>query len=263
MTELIPAFDWQQHVVAPWSTGLRPTLWIVLMGFFVATACGLIGNYLILRRMALVGDAISHSVLAGIGVVVTLPFLVEHLPVLNWIGLGNVSGELTTTALFIGALGAGVITTLIIEVIHRYSRVKQDAAIGITFTSLFAIGVILIKVKSGNVHIDTECVLYGEIVNLPHQPPRIEIAPALSGIVDNMPLFHVFLHGNELEMAPGMRLVLLNDAGNRSEELIGFVQEHSPKHTAPFMNMVLGELEDGAGPGGLREDVVLMTLKRS
>lgn len=202
MTELIPAFDWQQHVVAPWSTGLRPTLWIVLMGFFVATACGLIGNYLILRRMALVGDAISHSVLAGIGVVVTLPFLVEHLPVLNWIGLGNVSGQLTTTALFIGALGAGVVTTLIIEVIHRYSRVKQDAAIGITFTSLFAIGVILIKVKSGNVHIDTECVLYGEIVNLPHQPPRIEIAPALSGIIDNLPLFHVFLHGNELEVAP-------------------------------------------------------------
>ena len=173
MTELIPAFDWQQHVVVPWSSGLRPTLWIVLMGFFVATACGLIGNYLILRRMALVGDAISHSVLAGIGVVVTLPFLVEHIPVLNWIGLGNVSGQLTTTALFIGALGAGVVTTLIIEVIHRYSRVKQDAAIGITFTSLFAIGVILIKVKSGNVHIDTECVLYGEIVNLPHQPPRM------------------------------------------------------------------------------------------
>ena len=204
MAELIPAFDWQQHVVAPWSTGLRPTLWIVLMGFFVATACGLIGNYLILRRMALVGDAISHSVLAGIGVVVTLPFLVEHLPVLNWIGLGAVSGKLTTTALFIGALGAGMVTTLIIEVIHRYSRVKQDAAIGITFTSLFAIGVILIKVKSGNVHIDTECVLYGEIVNLPHKPPRIEIAPALSGIVDNLPLFHVFLHGNELEMAPSV-----------------------------------------------------------
>ena len=202
MTELIPAFDWQQHMVAPWSTGLRPTLWIVLMGFFVATACGLIGNYLILRRMALVGDAISHSVLAGIGVVVTLPFLVEYLPVLNWIGLGNVSGQLTTTAMFVGALGAGIITTLIIEVIHRYSRVKQDAAIGIAFTSLFAIGVILIKVKSGNVHIDTECVLYGEIVNLPHHPPRIEIAPALSGIVENMPLFHVFLHGNELELAP-------------------------------------------------------------
>jgi len=60
-----------------------------------------------------------------------------------------------------------------------------------------------------------------------------------------------------------MRLIVLNDAGNRSEDLIEYLQEHSPKHTAPFMNMVLQELEDGAGPGGLREDVVLMTLKRS
>lgn len=81
--------------------------------------------------------------------------------------------------------------------------------------------------------------------------------------LDSGPVFEKGLRPNELEMASGMRLVLLNDAGNRSEELIEFVQEHSPKHTAPFMNMVLGELEGGAGPGGLREDVVLMTLKRS
>jgi manganese/zinc/iron transport system permease protein len=204
MTELIPAFDWQQHVVAPWSSGLRPTLWIVLMGFFVATACGLIGNYLILRRMALVGDAISHSVLAGIGVVVALPFLVEQLPILNWIGLGNISGQLTTTAMFVGAVGAGVVTTLIIEVIHRYSRVKQDAAIGIAFTSLFAFGVILITVKSGDLHIDTDCVLYGEIIQIPVKPPRIEISPSFSDFIGKMPLFHVLLHGNELELAPSV-----------------------------------------------------------
>ena len=93
MTELIPAFDWQQHVVAPWSTGLRPTLWIVLMGFFVATACGLIGNYLILRRMALVGDAISHSVLAGIGVVVTCRFSSNICPSLIGLVLGMFPGS--------------------------------------------------------------------------------------------------------------------------------------------------------------------------
>ena len=82
------------------------------------------------------------------GVVVALPFLVEQLPILNWIGLGNISGQLTTTAMFVGALGAGVVTTLIIEVIHRYSRVKKDAAIGIALTSLFAIGVILLVKRS-------------------------------------------------------------------------------------------------------------------
>ncbi len=81
--------------------------------------------------------------------------------------------------------------------------------------------------------------------------------------LDSGPVFEKGLRPNEFEMTSGMRLVLLNDAGNRSEELVGYIQEHSPKHTAPFMNMVLGELEDAAGPGGLREDIVLMTLKRS
>ncbi len=69
----IPTFNWQEHVVSPWISELTMTLPIVLMAFFVITSCGLIGNYLILRRMALVGDAISHSVLAGIaGVVVCI-----------------------------------------------------------------------------------------------------------------------------------------------------------------------------------------------
>lgn len=80
--------------------------------------------------------------------------------------------------------------------------------------------------------------------------------------LDSGPVFEKGLRSAKLDMAAGMRLVVLNDAGNRNEELIESVREHSPKHTAPFMNMVLGELEDGAGPSGLREDVVLMTLKR-
>jgi len=106
--------------------------------------------------------------------------------------------------MFVGALGAGVVTTLIIEVIHRYSRVKKDAAIGIAFTSLFAIGVILITVKSGDLHIDTDCVLYGEIIQIPVKPPRIEISPSFSGFIGKIPLFHVLLHGNELELAPSV-----------------------------------------------------------
>jgi serine phosphatase RsbU (regulator of sigma subunit) len=80
--------------------------------------------------------------------------------------------------------------------------------------------------------------------------------------LDSGPVFEKGLRSNKLELAAGMRLVVVNDAGNRNEELIESIREHSPKHTAPFMNMVLGELEDGAGAAGLREDVVLMTLKR-
>jgi len=118
----IPAFNWQEHVVAPWTGELSMTLWIVLMAFFVITSCGLIGNYLILRRMALVGDAISHSVLAGIAGVVVF------------------TGGLEVTGLFIGALVAGVVTAVLIELIHRYSRVKQDAAIAITLPHSLLLG---------------------------------------------------------------------------------------------------------------------------
>lgn len=153
MSELIPPFDWQQHVIAPWADGFGANILIALMGFFVATACGLVGNYLMMRRMALVGDAISHSVLPGIAIA----FLVSQ--------------SRGTTPMFIGALIAGVITTILIEVIHKKSRVKQDAAIGIAFTSLFAIGVILISVYASQVDLDQECVLYGEIAFVPFGDP--------------------------------------------------------------------------------------------
>ena len=145
MNEFIPPFDWQQHVIAPWTENFNANLIIVLMGFFVATACGLVGNYLMMRRMALVGDAISHSVLPGIAIA----FLVTK--------------SRGTVPMFIGALIAGIVTTILIEVIHKKSRVKQDAAIGIAFTSLFAIGVILISVYASQIDLDQECVLYGEI----------------------------------------------------------------------------------------------------
>jgi manganese/zinc/iron transport system permease protein len=69
--------------------------------------------------------------------------------------------------MFLGALAAGVVTTIIIEAIHKKSRVKQDAAIGIAFTTLFAIGVILISLYAAKVDLDQECVLYGEIAFVP------------------------------------------------------------------------------------------------
>ena len=179
----IPAFNWQQHVIAPWNAELPITLWIVLMGFFVTASCGLVGNYLILRRMALVGDAISHSVLAGIAGVIVF------------------TGHLQVTGLFIGALISGILTTVLIEVIHRYSRVKQDAAIGVTFTSLFALGVILISQQAGDVHIDEECVLYGEIVFVPLDKTNLSVAPALADVLRKMPGAELYVIGNQLVMA--------------------------------------------------------------
>ena len=160
---LIPPFDFHRVFVAPWTTELSSFGWVALMGFFVAAACGLVGNYLILRRMALVGDAISHSVLPGLAIA----FL--------W---ANSRG---TGPMFIGALAAGVVTTVLIELIHKKSRVKQDAAIGITFSSLFAIGVILISKFASKVDLDQECVLYGEINNISLDVPFTQIGTLVLG----------------------------------------------------------------------------------
>lgn len=115
------------------------------MGFLVGAACGLVGNYLILRRLALMGDAISHSVLPGLAVA----FLV--------------TGSRGTGAMFLGALGAAFFTAVAIEWIHKHSRVKQDAAIGIVFSSLFAFGVVLISLFADKVDLDQDCVLNGDL----------------------------------------------------------------------------------------------------
>lgn len=157
MLQLIPSFDWHRVIVEPWTTGFSMTIWVVLMGFFVTAACGLVGNYLLLRRMALVGDAISHSILPGL-VVAFLIFRHSSL----WVMFG-------------GALAAGFVTVLLIEFIHKQSRVKPDAAICISFTTLFAIGVVFMSMleTKGSFHIDAECVLYGEIAFVPLEPPVI------------------------------------------------------------------------------------------
>ena len=148
---LIPEFDWHTVFVQPWSEYASNSLWIVLMGFLVSGTCGLVGCFVVLRRMALVGDAISHSLLPGI----TLAFLLTH--------------SRDTLPMMIGAIAAGVLTVALIEAIRYTSRIKADAAIGIVFSSLFAFGVIMISVFADKVDLDAECVLYGELGFIPLQ----------------------------------------------------------------------------------------------
>ena len=163
MNTLFPPFDVQRIIVGPWTADFASYGWIALMGFFVTMACGLIGNYLILRRMALVGDAISHSVLPGLVIAYLL------------------AGSRHSGVMFLGAVVAGLLTTILIELIHKKSRVKQDAAIGITFSSLFAIGVILISQFASKVDLDQECVLYGEIGNIPLDGPYVQLGSLVLG----------------------------------------------------------------------------------
>ena len=123
--------------------------WIILTGSFVALSCGLLGVFLILRKMAMVGDAISHAVLPGI----VLAYLVSE--------------SRDTIPMLLGAAAVGVLTTLLIEWLYSKARLQMDASIGITFTWLFAIGIILISLYTGQVDLDQDCVLYGEIAYVP------------------------------------------------------------------------------------------------
>jgi manganese/zinc/iron transport system permease protein len=122
---------------------------IILAGSLVAISCGLLGCYLILRKMAMVGDAISHAVLPGI----VLAFLF--------------TGSRDSITMLIGAGLIGILTTFLIEFFHKKGKLQTDASIGVTFTWLFAIGVILISVFAGKVDLDQDCVLYGEIAYVP------------------------------------------------------------------------------------------------
>ena len=133
---------------------MSPAFGIILTGALAAGACALVGCFLVLRRMAMLGDAISHAVLPGIALAFLLSSSREPLPML------------------IGAAALGMLTAVVTEWLHRQGRLQQDAAIGVTFTWLFAIGVILISAFAGQVDLDQECVLYGEIAYVPWDPWR-------------------------------------------------------------------------------------------
>lgn len=121
---------------------------IILTGAFVAGSCALLGSFLVLRKLSMLGDAISHAVLPGI----VIAFLV--------------TSSRSSLPMFIGAALVGVLTAFLVQFLsHR--GVQGDAAIGVTFTTLFAIGVILVSQYGSTVDLDLECVLYGEIAYTP------------------------------------------------------------------------------------------------
>lgn len=124
-------------------------IWIIATASLVAASCALVGVFLILRRQALMGDAISHSVLLGI----VLAYLI--------------SGSNSLWVMLLGAVIIGLITAWLSESLHKVSRLQSDASIGIVFTLFFSIGVILVSLYTGHIDLDQECVLYGEIAFVP------------------------------------------------------------------------------------------------
>lgn len=128
---------------------MSPQFEIQLVAALVAAACAIPGVFLVLRRMSLVSDAISHTVLFGI----VISFMIV--------------GDLQNPLLFVGAVLSGVLTVSLSELLLRTRRVKADAAIGLVFPALFSIAVIIISRDFSGVHLDTDAVLLGELAFAP------------------------------------------------------------------------------------------------
>lgn len=119
--------------------------WIVLVGVCCAVACALPGCLLVLRKMSMMGDAISHAVLPGLAIA----FLV--------------TGSRASVGMFVGAAVAGLLTAVFTQWVSQFGNVDRGAAMGIVFTTLFALGLILIVRGADKVDLDASCVLYGNI----------------------------------------------------------------------------------------------------
>ena len=168
---------------------------ILLVAAVVALACALPGVFLILRRMAMMSDAISHSILIGI----VLGFFVVR--------------DLSSPFLVLAAAGAGVLTVALVELIERTGLVKEDAATGLVFPLLFSLAVILISRFAARVHLDTDAVLLGEIAFAPFNRFSVygvDIGPValyVMGIILGLNVLFILLLYKELKVAtfdPGL-----------------------------------------------------------
>lgn len=121
----------------------------MLIGVLAAVSCALLGNFLVLRKQSLMGDAVSHVVLPGI--VVAFIF----------------TGSISVGPMLLGAAAAALISAVLIELVRSLGKVEPGAAMGVVFTALFALGVVLLEQSdTRNVHFDVEHALYGNLESL-------------------------------------------------------------------------------------------------
>lgn len=185
---LLAAFNWH------WSLDG----WIIAAGVLCALSCALLGNFMVLRRMSMMGDAISHAVLPGLAAA----FLLTHS-----------RGSIT---MLVGAAVVGVLTAALTQLITSLARVEESASMGIVFTSLFAVGLIMIRRAADHVDLDPGCVLYGLIESVPLDKVallgmRIPRVVLILGVMLVINLLFVVLFYKELKISsfdPGLATAL-------------------------------------------------------
>jgi manganese/zinc/iron transport system permease protein len=131
------------------STSLWMHFWAIATAATVSAACALVGSFLVVRRLSLLGDAISHAVLPGI--------------VLAVLAGGRPGGA----GVFLGAVIAALVTVWLTNLLGTHAGLAEDAGAGVAFTTLFAIGVVLVSALASQVDIDPGCVLYGILELVP------------------------------------------------------------------------------------------------
>jgi len=142
--------------------------------------CAILGTYLLLRRMSLLGDAISHALLPGI--------------VLAFVLSGQVSGW----PLMLGAVLLAMITSFLAELLQSQGNVAEDTSLGVVYTFLFALGVVLVQTFGRTTHLDVDCALYGQLELAALEPKRTLLS---GGITLGLVLLVVGLFWKELKLA--------------------------------------------------------------
>ncbi|MDA1016141.1 MAG: metal ABC transporter permease [Planctomycetota bacterium] len=198
------------HFAETISTWIDLDTWTVVVAAMAAMSCALPGNYLLLRKQSMMGDALSHTSLLG---VVAAYLLVGGLRDAGWIS--SETHEATWHAvLFAGAMIIGILTALLTELVQKLGRVESSAALGVVFITFFAMGLLLIRLAADRAHIDPDCVLYGlletEVLNT-YGSTAIPVAAISNGAVLLFNLLLVTLFYKELRVAafdPGLATTL-------------------------------------------------------
>lgn len=172
--------------------------WMATTAALAAMACAIPGTFLVLRRQSLMGDALSHTSLLGI---IGAILFANALRVSGWID--DETYHATRHAfMFGGAMIIGVFSAVLTEWIQKLGRVEASAALGVVFTSLFALGLLLIRLAPSGLHIDPDCVFYGTIettaISANGEPPP----PAITnGIMLLINLILVIVFAKELKIS--------------------------------------------------------------
>ncbi|MGI9473107.1 MAG: metal ABC transporter permease [Rubripirellula sp.] len=147
-SSLITAFTW-----------ILIDTWITLTACLAAAACAIPGCFLFLRKQSMIADALTHAALPG---VVAAFVIAGYMEGLGWID--HESGwTVRQLLMFGGAMAAGLLTAYLTEWVTKTGWIRGDAALGVVFTTLFALGLILLRQFADKTDLDLDCVLYGQL----------------------------------------------------------------------------------------------------